>query len=83
MRMFLSLQADKGEFGRLIDKISAYWTPSVLLAALLLSVVGGGITGEWQQYTLSALVLLVLACPCALVIAAPVPSCCCIAKAGE
>ena len=77
------MQADKGQFGRLIDRVSTYWTPAVLIAALLLSVVGGAVTNDWEQYTMSALVLLVLACPCALVISAPVPSCCCIAKAGD
>ncbi len=48
----LDVQADKGEFGRLIDKISCYWTPGVLIAALCVSVIGGAATGDWTGYTM-------------------------------
>ena len=44
---------------------------------------GGGATGEWNKWLQRSLVLLVLACPCAIVIAAPIPSVCTIAIAAR
>ena len=79
----LDVQADKGEYGRMVDRISVYWTPGILFSALCLAVIGGGVTSQWNDYAMKALVLLVLACPCALVVAAPIPSVCSIAAAAR
>ena len=79
----LDVQADKGEYGRMVDRISVYWTPGILFSALCLAVIGGGVTSQWNEYAMKALVLLVLACPCALVVAAPIPSVCSIAAAAR
>lgn len=77
------VQADRGQYAKMIDSFAAYWTPAVLVATLVLVVVGGGVTGEWAVYTHRGLVLLVLACPCAIVISAPIPSLCAIASAAH
>ena len=56
-----------------IDKFAKYYTPSVVVVAFLISVVPplffGGIFIDWLY---RALVMLVIACPCALVISTPV-----------
>jgi Cd2+/Zn2+-exporting ATPase len=77
------VQADRGYYGGLVDVFAAYWTPAILLCTLTLIVVGGAVTSEWSDYLHRGLVLLVLACPCAIVIAAPIPSVCAIAAAAK
>lgn len=68
------VQADRGYYGQLVDSFAQWWTPLVLIACILLVTIGGGVTGRWNEYLHRALVLMVLACPCAIVIAAPIPS---------
>lgn len=55
-----------------ITKFSFYYTPAVILLALLVAVLpplfGGG---EWSLWIHRALVLLVISCPCALVLSVP------------
>jgi len=58
---------------RFVDRFARIYTPAVfvvaLAVALLPPLVGGA---SWDEWTYRALVLLVIACPCALVIATPV-----------
>jgi Zn2+/Cd2+-exporting ATPase len=77
------VQADRGEYAKIVDRFSVYWTPGVIIATAIFIIVGGAVTGEWNDYVLRGLVLLVLACPCAIVIAAPIPSICAIAVASK
>jgi Cd2+/Zn2+-exporting ATPase len=77
------VQADKGNFEKIVDKFAEHWTPFVLLSALLLAVIGGYVSGNWHSWFHRSLVLLVLACPCSIVIAAPIPSVCAIALAAK
>ena len=60
---------------RFVDAFARVYTPVVFLAAVLTAVLpplflGGGQT--WADWAYKALVLLVIACPCALVISTPV-----------
>ena len=77
------VQADKGEYAKLVDQFAVYWTPGVIIGTLIFVVVGGAVTKEWVDFAFRGLVLLVLACPCAIVIAAPIPSICSIAVAAK
>eukprot|EP01034_Spumella_vulgaris_P026033 gene26033-32560_t len=77
------VQADRGEYARIVDVFSVYWTPLVIFATLVLVLVGGGVTGDWRKYVYQGLILLILACPCPIVIAAPIPSVCCIGAAAK
>ncbi len=77
------VQADRGEYAKLVDKFASYWTPAILLTTLGLILIGGGATGDWWGYLHRGLVLLILACPCAIVVSAPIPSVCAIATAAK
>lgn len=54
-----------------VTKFARWYTPAVVIGALILSVVPSLITGEWQRWLHTALVFLVVSCPCALVISVP------------
>ncbi len=54
-----------------ITKLAKYYTPAVVVAAMLLAVVPSLFTGRWGLWIYRALNLLVVSCPCALVISIP------------
>ena len=58
---------------RWVDRFAAIYTPAVFIAAILVAVLPPLVMGQaWNPWVYRALVLLVIACPCALVIATPV-----------
>ena len=62
----------KARAERFITKFARYYTPAVVIGAVLLAVlpplIGGG---DWIKWFHQALVFLVVSCPCALVISVP------------
>jgi cation transport ATPase len=57
---------------RFIERFASVYTPLVTASAVTLVVVPPLFDGEWGTWFYRALIFLVLACPCALVISTPV-----------
>ncbi len=65
-------QAKRSASERWVEKFAAFYTPTVLGLAVLVAVVPPVFVGDFTKWLYAALSLLVIACPCALVISTPV-----------
>ena len=66
-------QSQKAPSQQFVDKFARYYTPAVFVLALgILLVPTLAFGGAWVTWIYRSLVLLVIACPCALVISTPV-----------
>lgn len=73
LRLIEEAQADKAPTERFVDQFAKIYTPVAFVAAVLVCLIPTILFGQpFEIWFYRALVLLVIACPCALVIATPV-----------
>ena len=72
IRMVDEAQSRRAPAEQWVERFARYYTPAVMALALLVAVVPPLFGQSWEPWIYRALVLLVIACPCALVISTPV-----------
>lgn len=65
-------QESKAPTERFIERFSRYYTPGVMIVAALIAVVPPLVAGaDWGEWVYKGLAILLIGCPCALVISTP------------
>lgn len=72
IRMVEQAQSRRAPVEQWVEKFARYYTPAVIMIASLVAVLPPLFGGLWMNWFYEALVMLVIACPCALVISTPV-----------
>lgn len=72
IHMVEEAQESKAPTARMIDRFSRWYTPAAMLVALLIMIVPSlAFGGDWMTWIYRGLVVLLIACPCAMVISTP------------
>jgi Cd2+/Zn2+-exporting ATPase len=72
VRLVEEAQEKKAPTERFIDRFSRYYTPGVVAVAALVAILPPLIAGgDWNEWIYKGLAILLIGCPCALVISTP------------
>lgn len=70
-RLVSQAQGSRAPVQALVDRVSAWFVPVVVLIALVTLLYGGLFLNDWQTGLVRAVAVLVISCPCALGLATP------------
>ncbi len=83
-RLVEQAQATRSPTERFVDRFARRYTPAVILMAITMAVLPSIMAGEFdKEWFHSSLVLLVIACPCALVLSTPITIVCGLHQAAR
>lgn len=72
VRLVEEAQESKAPTERFIDRFSRYYTPGVVVVAALIAILPPLLAGgAWDEWIYKGLAILLIGCPCALVISTP------------
>ncbi|MDP9810002.1 Cd2+/Zn2+-exporting ATPase [Rhizobium tibeticum] len=72
VRLVEEAQESKAPTERFIDRFSRYYTPGVVVVAALIAILPPLLAGgAWDEWIYKGLAMLLIGCPCALVISTP------------
>jgi len=72
LQMVEEAEGSKAPTARFIDRFSAYYTPGVIVVSALIAIVPPLVFGaDWSLWVYKGLAILLIGCPCALVLSTP------------
>jgi len=83
IHMVEEAQSRRAPSQQLVDRFARVYTPVVLIGAVLVASVPPILGYSLRSWVYQALVLLVIACPCALVVSTPVTIVCALARSAR
>ncbi|GIK77754.1 MAG: cadmium transporter ATPase [Actinomycetes bacterium] len=76
-------QSQKSRTQRFVDRFATRYSPAVLAAGVLVALLGPLLGGDWEEWALRGVTVLVAGAPCALVMSVPVAAAAAISRAGR
>eukprot|EP00605_Chrysophyceae_sp_TOSAG23-4_P002944 GSChrysophyteH1.ASY1.ANO1.3242.1 assembled CDS len=77
------VESSNSNYSRIVDQIASFWAPAILSLVVLYILYGRITSGSWGLYIQEGLVMMVLSCPCSLILATPIPASCAIVKGAQ